>query len=166
MEDSPPKSFLRTPEGRVYGPVDREILESWLCDGRIDAQCELRQEDGVVWEKASVRYPVLLLPEGAAAGNPFHAAITPPNTAKYLAPHHAGIGLALSLMGLVGLCPIFSIAGWVISHNDLQQVETGTMDPSGRVKLTWAYYLGMTTCLIWSLACGATLLAALLQIVI
>lgn len=68
-----------------------------------------------------------------------------PQNQQPLAPHR---GVSILVLGIVGLvvglfgsfcCGVFGIAGlicgiiaWVMSNNDLKQMDTGVMDPSGR----------------------------------
>jgi flagellar biogenesis protein FliO len=48
-----------------------------------------------------------------------------------LAPHRGGLILALGIIGIV-CCFICGIVAWVMGNNDLQQMDEGRMDPSGR----------------------------------
>lgn len=68
-----------------------------------------------------------------------------PESQQPLAPHR---GVSILVLGIVGLvvglsgsfcCGVFGIAGcicgiiaWVMANNDLRQMDTGVMDPSGR----------------------------------
>jgi chromosome segregation ATPase len=59
MDTPPPlvcQHYLRTPEGTIYGPVDRATLCSWAVDARMIPGCEL-STDRVTW------IPVQSLPE-------------------------------------------------------------------------------------------------------
>jgi hypothetical protein len=46
-------------------------------------------------------------------------------------PHRATIILVFGILGLV-ICQLFGIAAWVMGNNDLREMDTGRMDPSGR----------------------------------
>jgi hypothetical protein len=46
-------------------------------------------------------------------------------------PHRGVLILVFGLVGLV-VCPFFGIAAWVMGNTDLQEIDAGQMDPSGR----------------------------------
>ncbi len=46
-------------------------------------------------------------------------------------PHRAGLILALGILGLV-VCFICGIIAWIMGKNDLKEMDSGRMDPSGR----------------------------------
>jgi hypothetical protein len=48
-----------------------------------------------------------------------------------LRPHRGGVILALGILGLVA-CFICGIFAWIMGKNDLWEMDTGRMDPSGR----------------------------------
>ncbi len=50
---------------------------------------------------------------------------------QMLKPHRGGVVLALGILGIV-VCFICGIIAWVMGKNDLQEMEAGVMDPSGR----------------------------------
>lgn len=56
--------------------------------------------------------------------------VAPPAT-KTLKAHRGGVVLALGILGLV-VCFICGIIAWVMGNKDLQEMETGLMDPAGR----------------------------------
>jgi hypothetical protein len=48
-----------------------------------------------------------------------------------LKSHRGSLILAFGILGLV-VCQLFGIAAWVMGNNDLQEMDRGYMDPSGR----------------------------------
>ena len=48
-----------------------------------------------------------------------------------LTPHRGGLILALGIVSLVA-CQFLGIAPWLMGKADLQEMEAGRMDPSGR----------------------------------
>ncbi len=48
-----------------------------------------------------------------------------------LNPHRGGVVLALGILGLV-VCFICGIIAWIMGKNDLREMDSGRMDPSGR----------------------------------
>jgi len=48
-----------------------------------------------------------------------------------LAPHRGGLILALGIVSLVA-CQLLGVAPWIMGKADLQEMDEGRMDPSGR----------------------------------
>ncbi len=48
-----------------------------------------------------------------------------------LRSHRGGVVLALGILGLV-VCFICGIIAWIMGKNDLREMDSGRMDPSGR----------------------------------
>jgi hypothetical protein len=46
-------------------------------------------------------------------------------------PHRGVLILVFGILSLV-LCQLFGIAAWVMGNTDLQEIDMGRMDPSGR----------------------------------
>ena len=46
-------------------------------------------------------------------------------------PHRGVIILVFGILGFV-VCPFFGIAAWVMGNSDLEEIDAGRMDPSGR----------------------------------
>jgi hypothetical protein len=135
---------LKTPEGLTFGPVARVELDRWLAEGRINAQSQILHEGDGQWNWAGQVYPHLaqltMSPfapgASAVAANPYAPPSTTPYGSPYpqgayLEPHHGGLILALALIGVVA-CDIFSIVAIVMAVIDLQKMNRGTMDKSGR----------------------------------
>ena len=128
--------FMAVPEGRTYGPVQRDELDRWVASGRVAADCRLRCGDGV-WAPAEQFYPALKLPLASAAGLPRDTGVT----------LKADRGLLVLWMGILGsvlfFVPVFGVMAWVMGSSDLREMRQGTMDPRG-VGLTRAgQLLGM-----------------------
>ena len=63
---------VRTPDGRVYGPVPKSELDQWVKDGRIPAEAMLQCESAAMWRPAGEVYPQLRRSgQLSAASNPF-----------------------------------------------------------------------------------------------
>ncbi len=61
--------YLQTDDGEQYGPVDREELEAWAAEGRIDGTCQLLCDGWDQWRWADEVFPDLD-EEGATADGP------------------------------------------------------------------------------------------------
>jgi len=73
VKTAPPQWRVRTADGEEYGPIDREELDAWVAEGRIDAECQVLQDGWQRWQWADEVYEQLAT-EGAGAeseANPF-----------------------------------------------------------------------------------------------
>ncbi len=50
---------LKTETGDVYGPVDKEELDQWVAEGRVNAQTQLLKSGDPQWQWATTVYPQL-----------------------------------------------------------------------------------------------------------
>jgi len=166
LSNEGPLYFVRLPEGQIFGPIPSAELDKWVLEGRIDHQCELRPANSHAWEKSTQRYPILALPEHVGAGLPFHQVKVSETNAAYLVPHRGIPSLIFALIGLLGICPIFSIAAWSMAHADLEEIDKQHMNPSGRTLLLWANYLGMAGVIGYGILFLGFVMVALLRFVI
>jgi hypothetical protein len=155
---------MKTPEGRIYGPVAKSELDQWVSEGRVSLDCGLREMDDEAWRPADETDPVLLPGAGIAParGNPFAPApfyVTQagvpvsvraePATARpaYLAPHRGGLILALGVLSFLTTflmaCPVLSFLAWTMGTRDLREMREGRMDPSGMGMTQAGMVLGM-----------------------
>ena len=51
--------YLQTDDGEQYGPVDREELNAWVAEGRIDGTCQLLCDGWDQWQWADEVFPQL-----------------------------------------------------------------------------------------------------------
>jgi len=158
--------MLKIPEGRVYGPITYDSLQQWVIEGRIDEECALRVSGTAEWISPSSLFPILTLPVELAAGYPFHRTVRPEQKAKYFRPHHAPSILLLAIIGLFGACPIFGIMAWWFANDELVQIESNTIDPSGKPSLLWSYFMGMASTLIYGLTFLGLLLVGLMRMLL
>lgn len=134
------------PDGTVYGPVSQDELDGWVREGRVTARSQLRKKGEATWQDATVVYPTL---QRAAATSPFAGAA--PSTGSsgsenpyespltgatgqvptYSRPHRGGTILTLGLLGIL-CCAILAPIAWVMGRGDIQAMDRGEMDPSGR----------------------------------
>jgi hypothetical protein len=59
-----------------------------------------------------------------------------------LKPHRGSVILAFGILGLV-VCQLFGVAAWVMGNNDLREMDSGYMDPTGRELTKTGRILGM-----------------------
>jgi hypothetical protein len=127
---------VRTPDGRVYGPVSRQELDEWVAEGRIPAEASLQTESAPFWRPAVETYPQLRTLSGLqAATNPFtDAPLDSPFAGREVTgrrPHRGVVILILAILPLVTCCPIFGPMAWAMGHTDLREMRMGLMDASG-----------------------------------
>jgi hypothetical protein len=157
---------MRTPEGQEYGPSSRADIDRWVSEGRVTADCQLREGEFGVWQSADQVFSALkpaapvwtqpspYAPSSPATGSPFadrpSDPYLPPAAASglyapgtsYQAPHRGALILVLGLLGFA-VCFIFSIMAWVMGSNDLREMEAGRMDRSGMDLTRAGMILGM-----------------------
>jgi hypothetical protein len=133
---------LKTPEGQIYGPVSREILDQWVSEGRVSAECSLLSEPEGVWKDAVAVYPIL---RPVVRPNPqpvFDNPVTGTSPSPYVSGgeparvrimngHRGGLVLALGIMSWALGCPILGVMAWVMGSNDIRDMQRGNMDPRG-----------------------------------
>ncbi len=163
LPEDDPLFHVRIPEGQIFGPVPRIQLDQWVIEGRIDNQCDLCEVDSGIWKKSFHYYPILDLPEEVGAGTPFYKARRAETQAAYCFPHRGGASLLFAIIGLMGACPIFSIAAWSMAYADLEGIEQERVDPSGRPMLVWAHNLGMIGSIGYAILFLAFLMVAMLS---
>lgn len=153
---SPPARWsMKTPDGATYGPIDKSELDRWAAEGRLNAQCQVKNESDQQWRSAGLVYPLLddhqsQLPSGQPfspqSGNPFadqpqnpYASPATPGgftpTQRYLEPHRGAVILTLGIISIIPCCCIFIIPGicaWTMGNNDLNRIRMGRMDLEGK----------------------------------
>ena len=127
---APASWYMRTPEGQEFGPATRADLDRWLSEGRIAADCFLRDGEFGQWQSADQIFfeltPAPIVPTPAMA--PVNTWIPPaplpgqsqlpatpynpsaanyasapnygPRTTTYQTPHRGALILVLGLLGL------------------------------------------------------------------
>ena len=165
---------LATPDGKTYGPVGLADLERWIHQGRVTADCRIMSSASEKWFAAGDCYPVLR--EVAEEGdNPFAAdwtaSATPPTPAiepaarGYSVPHRGPIVLGLGITGwFLWFCPLLCVCAWLLGNIDLREMRAGRMDPAGAGMTQAGRVLGMILTIVWIIAFGIGLTAALMAV--
>lgn len=148
---------LRIPEGRVYGPVDKKILDQWVTEGRVSHDCEVRHDGSTEddWHSAVITYPML-----REEGNPFRTRRST-GVPQRLKPHRGPLIFALAIAGC--LVPFLSIWPAILGTRDLRQMNLGRMDASGDVLTRAGQAVAMVSSMIWVGAFGIAMLALLIH---
>ncbi len=136
--------YMRTPEGRTFGPSSKSEVDTWVAEGRVTSDCQLRTEDTDDWQPADEHYPKLR-PRAAVpstTGSPLQADVANTSMANQHRPHRAVLILILGILGCTA-CPIFAISAWVMGSSDLTEMREGRMDSSGMGLTQAGQILGM-----------------------
>ena len=136
-----------------------EMLESWVSQQRVTAECELRQEGTSAWQSADTVFPHLrpvvnrsnTIPGAAVVSGPIARSV-PPQVVRggpvaRCRPHRGALVLALGILSWVS-CPLFGLFAWILGNADLQRMELGQMDSSGRELTQVGRILGMVHLLV------------------
>ncbi len=78
--------YMQTDDGEQYGPVDREELNAWVAEGRIDGTCQLLCDGWDQWKWADELFPELA-EEGSTEDHPI---MVRGDSGKAMAPVLAG----------------------------------------------------------------------------
>jgi hypothetical protein len=140
---------LQTPEGQVYGPVDRQALDRWLKEGRIAADCQLRQGEDGPWQPAPSVFPQLNPTSPGSSPFAGEPQATRRKSAIHQEPHRGGLILGLGLAGLLVTCPLLTLLAWIMGNHDLRKMREGRMDPSGMGLTEVGRIIGMILTILW-----------------
>ena len=112
---------VRTPDGRVYGPVPKSELDQWVKEGRIPAEAVLLNESvGELAAGGRGLSPATALGPLSAASNPFteqpsanpFRAPSAASPGAYRRPHRGTLILIFGILGWI-ICFIFAPMAWV-----------------------------------------------------
>lgn len=147
---------IKVPEGREFGPVSREELDTWVEQGRVDHHCMIKSDLDADWNAAPTVYSELSID-----GSPFATKPTQKQLNSSLEPHRGQFVLALALAGCV--VPFLSVWPAVLGTRDLRRITLGKMDPSGDAMTRSGQAIAMVSSMIWIGAFAVTLLAVLIN---
>ncbi len=144
--------FLKIPEGAEFGPVDLDMMDQWVSQGRVSSDCSLRTEM-TSWVSASEHYPELLGAKQSESQRPVGMTA--------IEPHRGLFVLSLAILGC--LVPFFSVWPAVAGTQDLRKMVSGKMDRSGEAMTRSGQAIGMVASIIWIGAFAILLLAVLVR---
>jgi hypothetical protein len=156
---------VRTPDGRVYGPVLKRELDEWVSEGRVPAEAYLQRESDPTWQPATALYPHLQSGSGLqASNNPF---VDSPAASPFVAqgamghkPHRGATILVLALLSFL-CCPLLAPVAWIMGHSDLREMRAGQMDASGLPLTQAGMILGIISTILSALGLAAVCLGEL-----
>lgn len=136
--------WMQTPDGKRFGPVSRRTLDDWVAQGRVSAECLLRQDEQD-WRPAENLYAELSPPRTApapAAERPATSGAIESRSFRTITPHRGTLILILGILGWLS-CPFFGLGAWILGSSDLRAMREGRMDPSGEALTQAGRVMGM-----------------------
>ena len=152
---------MRTPDGQIYGPVERTELDSWAREGRVSSQCQLQSTDDSRWINAAELYPELqsatpvASQAGAAPYNPTHYVGSGHPYPRPVTRAHNGVPILVFGILSIVLAPIvvFSLVAMFWGASELKAINRGQADPSGKSMVQAGYFLGIVGLVLFFLVC-------------
>jgi hypothetical protein len=83
----------------------------------------------------------------------------PPQMKIMVKPHRGGVILALGILGFFCL-GIFGLFAWVMGSSDLQEMDAGKIDPSGRSTTAAGRTIGAAATILWALGAAIYFLSS------
>lgn len=109
VPSGPPRWLLRTEDGKTFGPVSRDELESWVREGRVSPQCRLSAEKAQQWIWASEMFPELAPNQPQTVRGSGTLVATAPYQLSDKSRLVAGLlGLLLPLVGIHGVHRLYT----------------------------------------------------------
>ena len=90
----------------------------------------VRAVDSGEWRPLS-NYPELMALLAPSSSAPPSTTPSPQADVKHYAPHRGTLILTFGILGIACCFPL-GIAAWIMGNNDMQQIEAGMMDPTGK----------------------------------
>lgn len=158
--------------GMQRGPVDFGSLQLLSSTGQLEPGEMVWTEGMSAWAPAGM-VPGLITANSAAVGaaqpvvpqsrspsqpqqqvvvvqtQPRQAHVQYPSTRGQLAPHRGGTILAFGIIGLLLVGPL-GLAAWIMGAGDLNQMNSSTMDDSGRGMTQAGMVTGIIATILWA----------------
>ncbi|MDP6795943.1 MAG: GYF domain-containing protein [Verrucomicrobiota bacterium] len=128
------KYFFKALDENEYGPFGEAEIRDLLQQGRMNQNSQMRAVDSEEWRPLN-DYPELMALLAPSSSVPPSSASSPSPSqavATHFAPHRGALILTFGILSIVCTCFPFGIAAWIMGNNDMQQIESGMMDPSGK----------------------------------
>tara|TARA_B100000949_G_scaffold227925_1_gene234835 strand:- start:5 stop:487 length:483 start_codon:yes stop_codon:yes gene_type:complete len=122
--------YFKASDENEYGPIDEGEIHAWLQQGRMNQGSLVRAVDSGEWRPLS-NYPELMALLAPSSSAPPSTTPSPQADVKHYAPHRGALILTFGILGIACCFPL-GIAAWIMGNNDMQQIEAGMMDPTGK----------------------------------
>ncbi|MAE32518.1 MAG: hypothetical protein CMO43_13180 [Verrucomicrobiales bacterium] len=124
------KYFFKALDEKEYGPFDTAEIRDLLQQGRMNQDSLIRTVDSEEWRPLN-DYPELMVLLAPSSSTQPPSSSPPQANITHLEPHRGALILTFGILSIVCCFP-FGIAAWIMGNNDMQQIEAGMMDPSGK----------------------------------
>jgi len=153
--------YFKASDENEYGPIDEGEIHAWLQQGRMNQGSLVRAVDSGEWRPLS-DYPELMALAAPSSSAPPSTTPSPQADVKHYAPHRGALILTFGILG-IACCFPFGIAAWIMGNNDMQQIEAGMMDPTGKATTNAGKICGIIGTTVAILGCGLQLLSIALE---
>ena len=154
--------YFKASDDTEYGPIGEGEIRAWLQQGRMNQGSLVRAVDSEEWRPLS-DYPELMALLAPSSLVPPSSPSSSQAAATHFAPHRGALILTFGILSIVCCFP-FGIAAWIMGNNDMQQIEAGMMDPSGKGITNAGKICGIIGTILGILCTGFQLLSFLLQL--
>ena len=155
------KYFFKAWDEKEYGPFGEAKIRDLLQQGRMNQDSLMRAVDSEEWRPLN-DYPELLVLLAPSSSTPPPSTSPPQATATHVEPHRGALILTFGIMSIVCCFP-FGIAAWIMGNNDMQQIEAGMMNPSGKGITNAGKICGIVGTIIGILTTGFWILISILE---
>ena len=154
--------YFKSSDQNEYGPIAEGEIYAWLQQGRMNQDSLVRAVDSGEWRPLN-DYPELMALLAPSSSAPPSPTPSPQAAATNFAPHRGALILTFGILSIVCCFP-FGIAAWIMGNNDMQQIEAGMMDPSGKGITNAGKICGIIGTILGILCTGFQLLSFLLEL--
>ena len=155
------KYFFKALDEKEYGPFGEAEIRHLLQQGRMNQDSLMRAVDSEEWRPLN-DYPELLVLLAPSSSTPPPSTSPPQATATHVEPHRGALILTFGILSIVCCFP-FGIAAWIMGNNDMQQIEAGMMNPSGKGITNAGKICGIVGTIIGILTMGFWILISILE---
>ena len=148
--------YFKALDEKEYGPLEQAQIRDWLGQGRMDGNSQVRSADSDDWSPLS-GHPELSELLAPSRSTPPSPTPSPQADVQHYAPHRGALILTFVILGIACCFPL-GIAAWIMGNNDMQQIEAGMMDPTGKSITNAGKICGIIGTVLAIIGCGAQLL--------
>jgi hypothetical protein len=154
--DASDQYWMRTADGAVYGPTDRNNLSRWFREGRVGAGYQIRRGSSGLWQDAAffaheipTESPRQPAPTVSPSGNPYAvqpaaSAMGSPGAAlhPYPKPDRGVIVLVMGILSFV-ICGVFAIVAVIMGRSALNDINAGLANPNDKPLVQIGFWMGV-----------------------
>ena len=148
--------YFKASDENEYGPIDEGEIRAWLQQGRMNEGSMVRAVDSEEWRLLN-DYPELMALLAPSSSAPPSSPSSPQADVKHYAPHRGTLILTFGILGIACCFPL-GIAAWIMGNNDMQQIEAGMMDPTGKGTTNAGKICGIIGTILAIVGCGIQLI--------